>query len=161
MHHFLVIRVNSNSNYSPETGQNRRFFCPVWAWNLTDDLEKQQDAVSVPMQDLCIIFVAMWEFKLELRSRNAQTGAKFVLTSMTLSFNLWPWHFAWTSLLSMLQIPVWQTNNRMDNSVLIAAWSQLKICTCCKISGWFNFGIKHELLNLWIINTRVQNVSNC
>ena len=31
-------------NYSPETptlGQNRWFFCPVWPWNLMDDLEKQ------------------------------------------------------------------------------------------------------------------------
>ena len=36
--------VNSNWSYSPETlnsGQNRRFFCLVWPWNLMDDLEKQ------------------------------------------------------------------------------------------------------------------------
>ena len=36
--------VNLNWSYSPETlnsGQNRRFFCPVWPWNLTHDLEKQ------------------------------------------------------------------------------------------------------------------------
>ena len=36
--------VNSNWSYSPETlnsGQNRRFFCPVWPWNLMDGLEKQ------------------------------------------------------------------------------------------------------------------------
>ena len=35
---------NSNWSYSPETldsGQNRQFFCPVWTWNLMDDLEKQ------------------------------------------------------------------------------------------------------------------------
>ena len=33
-----------NLSYSPETpnlGQNRRFFGPVWPWNLMDDLEKQ------------------------------------------------------------------------------------------------------------------------
>ena len=36
--------VNLNWSYSRETlnsGQNRRFFCPVWPWNLTHDLEKQ------------------------------------------------------------------------------------------------------------------------
>ena len=36
--------VNSNWIYSPETpnlGQNRRFFYPVWPWNLTNDLENQ------------------------------------------------------------------------------------------------------------------------
>ena len=35
--------VNSNWNYSPKTpdsGQNRRFFCHVWPWNLINDLEK-------------------------------------------------------------------------------------------------------------------------
>ena len=36
--------VNSNWSYCPETlnsGQNLWFFCPVWPWNLMDDLEKQ------------------------------------------------------------------------------------------------------------------------
>ena len=36
--------VNSNWRYNPETlnsGQNWRFFCPVWHWNLTDDIAKQ------------------------------------------------------------------------------------------------------------------------
>ena len=35
---------NQKGSYSPETpnlGQNRRCFCPVWPWNLTDYLEKQ------------------------------------------------------------------------------------------------------------------------
>ena len=37
--------VNWKRSYSPETlnsGQNRRFFCPVWPWNLTDDLENNR-----------------------------------------------------------------------------------------------------------------------
>ena len=36
--------VNWNWIYSQETlksGQNRRFFCPVWPWNFLDDLGKQ------------------------------------------------------------------------------------------------------------------------
>ena len=35
--------MNWNWSYSPETpnsGQNRWFFCPVWPWNLMDDPEK-------------------------------------------------------------------------------------------------------------------------
>ena len=31
------------------------FFCPVWPWNLTDDLKKQQGTSSMLLQDLCII----------------------------------------------------------------------------------------------------------
>ena len=50
-------------------------------------------------------FVAICKSKLEFRSRNAQTEAKFALTSVTLTFELWPWHFAWTSLLSMVTTP--------------------------------------------------------
>ena len=74
--------------------------------------------------------------------KNHQIGAKF-LTSVTLTFDLWPWPFAWTSLLSMLITPrklhddtmsetSWkrchrQTDGQTERSVLRAAWSQLKI----------------------------------
>ena len=36
--------VNSNWSYYPETlnsGQNWRFYCPVWSWKLANNLEKQ------------------------------------------------------------------------------------------------------------------------
>ena len=62
-----------------------------------------------------------------------------VLTSVTLTFNLWPQPFAWTSLLSMVITPQnfmmirWRehsekgvTDGRMDWTILRAAWSQLK-----------------------------------
>ena len=68
----------------------------------------------------------------------------WVLTSVTLTFDLWPWPFAWTSLLSLVITPEnfvmirwWehsqkgvtyrQTDGRTKRSVLRAAWSQLKI----------------------------------
>ena len=44
--------------------------------------------------------IAIGQFKLE--SGNAQIGAKFVLNSVTLAFELWPWPLACTSLLSMV-----------------------------------------------------------
>ena len=70
-----------------------------------------------------------------------------VMTSVTLTFDLWPWPFGWTSLLSMVITPEnfvmirWQehgekcvtdgqTDGRTDWSVLRAAWSQLKISIC-------------------------------
>ena len=46
-----------------------------------------------------------------------------IMTSVTLTFDLWPWPFAWTSLLSMATTPendrnlikkVWQTDGRTD-----------------------------------------------
>ena len=48
--------------------------------------------------------IGICEFKLELWSRNSKIGTNF-FTFVTLTFDLWPWHFAWTSLLSMVIIP--------------------------------------------------------
>ena len=78
-----------------------------------------------------------------------QTGVRvrkrrsWVLTSVTLTFDLWPWPFAWTSLLTMVITPEnfmmirwWehgekgvtdrQTDRRTENTICRAAWSQLK-----------------------------------
>ena len=72
----------------------------------------------------------------------------WVLTSVTLTFDLWPWPFAWTSLLSLVITPEnfmmirwWehsqkgvtdrrtdgQTDRQTDWTIHRAAWSQLKI----------------------------------
>ena len=83
-----------------------------------------------------------------------QTGVRvrkrlsWVLTSVTLTFDLWPWPFAWTSLLTMVITPEnfmmirwWehskkgvtdrrtdrQTDGRTENTICRAAWSQLKM----------------------------------
>ena len=50
--------MNSNWSYSPETlnsGQNWWFFCPMWPWNLMNDLGKQQGTSSILRQAFCII----------------------------------------------------------------------------------------------------------
>ena len=50
-------------------------------------------------------FVTICKFKLELWSGNAQIAAKFALTCVTLSFDIWPWPFTWTLHLSMVITP--------------------------------------------------------
>ena len=83
-----------------------------------------------------------------------QTGVRvrkrlsWVLTSVTLTFDLWPWPFAWTSLLTMVITPEnfmmirwWEhgekgvtdrrtdgrTDRQTENTICRAAWSQLKM----------------------------------
>ena len=74
----------------------------------------------------------------------------WVLTSMTLTFGLWPWPFAWTSLLSLVKTPEnfmmirwWEhsqkgvkdrrTNIQTDRQTDgMNAWSQLKIILTCR-----------------------------
>ena len=82
-----------------------------------------------------------------------QTGVRvrkrlsWVLTSVTLTFDLWPWPFSWTSLLTMVITPEnfmmirwWEhgekgvtdgqtdrhTDRHTENTICRAAWSQLK-----------------------------------
>ena len=63
----------------------------------------------------------------------------WVLTSVTLTFDLWPWPFAWTLLWSLVITPEnfmmirwWEhsekggTDGQTDNTICRAAWSQLK-----------------------------------
>ena len=72
-----------------------------------------------------------------------------VMTSVTLTFDLWPWPFAWTSLLSLvitpenfMMIPWWEhsqkgvTDRRTDWTIHRAAWSQLKILKQGKSEGF-------------------------
>ena len=97
--------VNSNLIYSPEMPQFRSksviFLSCVtlkidrWPWKTIGHL-------SYAISGFVHHFAAICEFKLELRSGNTQIEAIFLLTSVTLTFNLWPWPFRWTSLLSMV-----------------------------------------------------------
>ena len=88
-------------------------------------------------------FIAIGWTKLEISSGKRQNWAKIDLTSVTLTFDLWPWAFARTSLLpnpigseSFMMIRWWepsekgvtdgQTDGQTDCASHIAAWSQLK-----------------------------------
>ena len=130
--------MNSNWSYSPETpnlGQIRRFLepCDLEIWRMTF---KNNRAPLLCCFQLCAWFhCQMW----------IQTGVRvwkrlsWMLTSVTLTFYLWPWPFAWTSPLTMVITPEnfmmiqwWEhgekgvTDGRTDWTSHIAAWSQLK-----------------------------------
>ena len=63
------------------------FFCPVWLWNLTNDLEKQYGPFSMLLQSFVHHFIAISGFKLELQSGNAQFGS-----ISTIFLAVWPWN---------------------------------------------------------------------
>ena len=114
-------------------------FSAVWPWNLTDDLEKQQGTSPKQHQAICIISSSYvnsnWSYSPETKI--------WVVTSVTLTFDLWPWPFAWTLPWSnvitpenFMMIRWWehsqkgvtdgQTDRRTENTIHRAAWSQLK-----------------------------------
>ena len=81
-------------------GSKLAIYPAVWPWNLTDTLKNNRAPLLCHIK-LCASFHHhMWN----------QTGVtvrkrlKWVLTSVTLTFDLWPWPFAWTLPLLMVII---------------------------------------------------------
>ena len=116
----------SNCSYSPETpnlGQIRRFLepCDLDIWRMT---LKNNTAPLLCCFQLCAWFHChMWiQTGVRVRKRLSR-----VLTSVTLTFELWPWPFAWTSLLTMVIIPEnFMMIRWWKHTICRAAWSQLK-----------------------------------
>ena len=150
--------MNSNLSYSPETpnlGQIRRFLEPsdLEIWRMT--LQNNRAPLLCYFK-LCASFCSHMCIQTRVTVRKRPIWVKFlrlswVLTSVTLTFDLWPWPFAWTSLLTMVITPEnfmmirwWkhgekgvtdrrtdrqtdgQTDGRTENTICRAAWSQLK-----------------------------------
>ena len=149
--------MNSNWSYSPETlnlGQNWRFFFVQWRMTLKNN--------RTPL----LSHIKLWaSFQRHMWIQTGVTVRKslnWVLTSVTLTFDIWPWPFAWVSRLSLVITPEncmmirwWEhsakkgvtdgrTDGRTDRpkerSVLRAASSQLKtvsILTAMVLRGEF------------------------
>ena len=103
----------SNWSYSPETpnlGQIRWFLepCDLKIWRMT---LKNNRAPLLCCFQLCAWFHCHMWIQTGVRVRKRLS---WVLTSVTLTFDLWPWPFAWTSLLTIVITP--------ENFMMIATW---------------------------------------
>ena len=101
VHHFVAIGEFSYSLETPNLGQIRRFFWAVWPSNLQMTM-KNNRAPLLSNIKLCASFHHhMWiQTGVTLRKR-----LSWVLTSVTLTFDLWPWPFAWTLLWPLVITP--------------------------------------------------------
>ena len=82
-------------------GSKSTIFLAVWPWNLTDDLENNRAPLLSNIK-LCTSFHRHIWIQTEVTVRRLLNG---VMISVTLTFDLWPWPFAWTSCLSMVITP--------------------------------------------------------
>ena len=87
------------------------------------------------------------------------------VTSVTLTFDLWPWPFPWTLPWSLVITrwyddgnivkTVWQTDGQTKNTIHRAAWSQLKTEQLIKssakrqVDGWLNFNGLAKYIQLY------------
>ena len=98
------LSMNSNGSYSPETlnsGKNRRFLVPcdleIWRMTLINNR-----APHISKIKLCASFQHHMLIQTEVTVRKRLI---WVMTSVTLTFDIWPWSFAWTSLLPLVITP--------------------------------------------------------
>ena len=105
--------MNSNWSYSPESpnlGRIQHFLepCDLEIWWMT--LKNNRAPLLSNIKLYVSFHHHMWiETGVTVRKR-----LSWVLTSVTLTFDLWPWPFAWTSLLSLVITP--------ENFVMIRWW---------------------------------------
>ena len=137
--------MNSNWSYCPEKpnlGQIRRFLepCDLEIWRMT--LKNNR----APLLRIIKLYTSFHHHMWNQTGVTVRKRLSCVLTSVTLTFDLWPWPFAWTSLLSLVITPEnfmlirwWEhsqkgvtdrrTDRRMDWTIHRAAWSQLTTMT--------------------------------
>ena len=105
----------SNLSYSPETsnlGQIRRFLepCDLQIWRMT--LKNNWAPLLSNIKLSASFHHHMWiQTGVTVRKR-----LSWVVTSVTLTFDLWPWPFAWTLLWSLVITP--------ENFMMIRWWEQ-------------------------------------
>ena len=111
--------MNSNASYSLETpnlGQNRRFFVrcesDLEIWRMT--LKNNRAPLLSNIKLYASFHHHMWiQTGVTVRKR-----LSWVMNSVTLTFDLWPWPFAWTSLRSLVITP--------ENFVMMLWWEHSK-----------------------------------
>ena len=105
--------MNLNLSYSPETpnlGQIRRFLepCDLEIWRMT--LKNNRAPLLSNIKLYASFYHHMWiQTGVTVRKR-----LSWVVTSVTLTFDLWPWPFAWTLLWSLVITP--------ENFMMIRWW---------------------------------------
>ena len=138
--------MNSNWSYSPETpnlGHIQRLLepCDLEIWQMT--LKNNR----APHLSIIMLYALFHHHTWIQTGVTVRKRYSWVVTSVTLTFDLWPWPFAWTSLLSLVITPEnfmmirwWEhsqkgvtdrrtdrrTDRQTENIICRAAWSQLK-----------------------------------
>ena len=109
-HSYWWIQTGVKSPETTNLGQIRRFLepCDLEIWRMT--FKNNRASLLSIVKPYASFHCHMW----------IQTGVRvrkrlsWVLTSVTLTFDLWPWPFAWTSPLTMVITP--------ENFMMIRWW---------------------------------------
>ena len=146
VHHFVAIgefKLELQSG-NAQSGSNSTIFRAVWPWNLRMTLKYNR----APLLSNIKLYASFHHHMQIQTGVTVWKRLSWVVTSVTLTFDLWPWPFAWTLRSSLVITPEnctmirwWehsqkgvtdrrtdgQTDRQTENTICRAAWSQLKI----------------------------------
>ena len=94
VHHFITIsefKLELQSG-NAQFGSKLAIFCPVWPWNLTDDLVNNREPLLTYFK-LCTSFRSHWWIQTVVTIRKRPIWVKMgnFFTPVTLKFDRWPW----------------------------------------------------------------------
>ena len=103
LHHFVAIgeyKLELQSG-NAQSGSNSTLFRAVWPWNLRMTLKNNR----APLLSIIKLNASFHHHMWIKTGVTVRKWLSWVLTSVTLTFDLWPWPFACTSLLSLVITP--------------------------------------------------------
>ena len=99
-HHFIAITefILELQSVNAQFGSKSTILLAMWHWNLTDYLENNRASLLSNIKLHASFHNHMW---IQIWVR-VQKWLSWVLTSVTVTFQIWPWTFAWTLRLPMV-----------------------------------------------------------
>ena len=132
--------VNSNWSYSPETtnlGQIRRFLvpCDLEIWRMTFKNNR------APLLSNIKLYVSFHHHMWIQTGVTVRKRLSWVVTSVTLTFDLWPWPFAWTLPCSLVITP--------ENFMMIRRWEHSQKDVTDRQTDIFQYEQTHNIMQVW------------
>ena len=103
-------------------------FCPVWPWNLTDDLQNQQVTSSNLHQALCIISKPLVSSNLSHSPEMLNSGQKW-------------WFFV------PCDLAIWQMTLKNNRAPLLCYF---KLCASFRNHQWIQTGVTVRKCPIWV-----------
>ena len=130
MYHFKSIvefKLKLHSG-NAQFGSKSAIFCPLWPWNLMDDLGKQYGTCSILHQALCII-------------SNPSMNWNWIYSQETLNSGQNRWFFV------LCDLEIWWMTLENNRAPLLY---HTKLCASFQIHRWIQIGVTVRKRSIWV-----------
>ena len=130
VHHFKSIGGLKPKLQSGNTqfGSKSAIFCPVWPWNLMDNLGKQKGTSSMPLQALCIISYPLVNSNLSYSPETPYLG-----------------QIQW--FLEPCDLEIWWMTLKNNRAPLLCYF---KLCAAFRTHWWIQTGVTVQKRPIWV-----------